>query len=254
MNIPGSFGKRVKCPCCSNPWDQTDSDGSNTSTTNTICNPCLGDNKGISGIDPANFDLNVSPKDNFYSFSNDGWRAKNPIPPEYSNWNTFIALRDLNLERLKVILEELEAAKSGTSTTADNAKLADFYNSFMDEAAVETASKANLAEVISICSGSAADPTAAIATLHSKFGVKGLFGMYSSPDKKNSKHSICTISQSGLGMPDRDYYFDADKEDKRAKYLEYITTMFTLLGTEGGVSAYADPVVCAEAAGVTNSL
>jgi putative endopeptidase len=56
--------------------------------------------------------LTVSPKENFYQYSNGGWRAKNPIPAEYANWNTFIALRDLNLERLKGILEELEAGST----------------------------------------------------------------------------------------------------------------------------------------------
>ena len=119
----------------------------------------------------------------------------------------------------------------------------------MDEEAIETASKESLAELIAICSASSADPTAAVATLHSKYGVKALFAMYSSPDKKNSKHSLCTITQSGLGMPDRDYYFDADKESKRVKYVEYIATMLTLLGKEAGISAYASSDDCKKAAG-----
>ena len=247
MNIPGNFGRRVKCPCCANPWDQTGDDASNVPNGNMVCTPCLVDNKGYSGIDPDNFDLTVPPSENFYLFSNGGWRAKNPIPAEYSNWNTFIALRDLNLERLKVILEELESSTE-SSPSADHAKLADFYNSFMDENTVEKSSAKSLAEVLSICSTSASDPTKALATLHSKYGIKGLFAMYSSPDKKNSKHSICTLTQSGLGMPDRDYYFDADKEDKRLKYTEYISKVFSLLGTVCGVSEYSDPKSCEKAA------
>ena len=192
-NIPGSFGRRVKCPCCANPWDQTE-DSHNVPNANAVCAPCLVDNKGYSGIDPSNFDLNVSPSDNFYLFSNGGWRAKNPIPAEYSNWNTFIALRDLNLERLKTILEELEKASgepsgepSSDAPSADHAKLADFYNSFMDEKTIEECSLADLTDVLAICQNAAKNPTAALAVLHSKYGVKGLFGMYSSPDKKNSK-------------------------------------------------------------------
>ena len=51
-----------------------------------------------------------------------------------------------------------------------------------------------------------------------------------STDKKNASHSLCTITQSGLGLPDRDYYFDADKQEKRDKYKEYISSMFKLLG------------------------
>ena len=247
MNIPGNFGRRVKCPCCANPWDQTDNDANNVPSGNIVCAPCLVDNKGYSGIDPDNFDLSVPPSENFYLFSNGGWRAKNPIPAEYSNWNTFIALRDLNLERLKVILEELEAS-SEVSPSADHSKLADFYNSFMDENTIEASSKRNLTEVLRVCSTAASDPTTALAVLHANYGIKGLFALYSSPDKKNSKHSLCTITQSGLGMPDRDYYFDADKEDKRLKYKEYITKIFALLGTVFGISAYFDSKSCEKAA------
>ena len=249
MNIPGNFGRRVKCPCCANPWDQTGDDASSAPAGNLVCAPCLVDNKGFSGIDPDNFDLSVPPSENFYQFSNGGWRAKNPIPGEYSNWNTFIALRDLNLERLKVILEELEAsAGSGTEASEEQVKLADFYNSFMDEKSIESSDKVNLSEVIAVCASASKDPTGALAILHSKYGIKGLFGMYSSPDKKNSKHSLCTITLSGLGMPDRDYYFDADKEEKRVKYTEYIAKIFNLLGTLGGISEYSDPSSCQKAA------
>ena len=58
-----------------------------------------------------------------------------------------------------------------------------------------------------------------------------------SPDKKNASHSLCTITQSGLGLPDRDYYFDSDKQEKRDKYKEYVSAMFQLLGQGGNGSA-----------------
>lgn len=58
-----------------------------------------------------------------------------------------------------------------------------------------------------------------------------LFNLYASPDKCNSQHTLCNLTQGGLGMPDRDYYFDGgDKLVKRAKYVEYITTVLSLLG------------------------
>jgi hypothetical protein len=49
---------------------------------------------------------------------------------------------------------------------------------------------------------------------------------------------IYTYIQSGLGMPDRDYYFDADKEDKRVAYLKYIEDLFVLLGSIGVKNGY----------------
>ena len=78
------------------------------------------------------------------------------------------------------------------------------------------------------------DPTSKIAALHSQFGVSAFFKIYSSPDKSNSAHSIAAIYQGGLGLPDRDYYFDADKAEKREKYVSYIALILGLVGSYGG--------------------
>ncbi len=145
-SVPGAFGKRVKCLCCNNPWNQADVP---ETAEFVVCRPCLSDNKGFSGIDPANFDENESLKKNFYLWSNGGWRAKNPIPLEYSSWNTFIVLRDLNLERLKTILDEL--GTSGGDLSGDLKKLSDYYNTFMDEATIELGETETLQEVADIC-------------------------------------------------------------------------------------------------------
>ena len=114
------------------------------------CSPCLSDDKGYSGIDPSNFDQKVSPKENFYLWSNGSWKENNPIPLEYSSWNTFIALRDLNLERLKELLNELSSVSidtngvnvmstvSAVALNANTIKLADYYNTFMNEELIES--------------------------------------------------------------------------------------------------------------------
>ena len=140
--VPGAFGKPYNCPCCKNPWNQRDESSSGA----IWCTPCLSDSKGYTGIDPNNFDEKVSPRDNFYLWSNGGWKEKNPIPMEYSSWNTFIVLRDLNLERLKTILDEL-----GSNTEKSNAKLSDYYTSFMDETTIESRSVSVLQSVLSTC-------------------------------------------------------------------------------------------------------
>ena len=106
-----------------------------------VCAPCIKDSKGVPGLDPDNFDSSVNPADNFYLWSNGGWRAKNPIPEEYPSWNTFIVLRDLNLERLKAIVDDLQSSKDGAVQSVQEKKLADFFNSFMDMAAIEEAGK-----------------------------------------------------------------------------------------------------------------
>ena len=143
--VPGAFGKRFNCPCCKNPWNQEE----NESVGSILCTPCLADDKGYTGIDPANFDAKVSPKENFYLWSNGGWREANPIPLEYSSWNTFIVLRDLNLERLKTLLDELSV--SSTAKNEKTAKLADYYNSFMDETTIDAKGLVVLENLFKTC-------------------------------------------------------------------------------------------------------
>lgn len=231
-NLPGAFAASVKCSCCNNPWNQTDtvnsSDRSASDTSFLICSPCLSDNKGFSGIDPANFDPNVPVGENFFLWSNGGWKEKNPIPAEYSSWNTFIALRDLNLDRLKSILEDLTMSDP-SSATEEHAKLSAYNAAFMNEARIDSLGLEPLAELVDTCLKAENQTTESLATLHSKYGVNVFFSIYSSPDKANSEHSICTLYQNGLGLPDRDYYFDANKADKREKYVKYVAMIFELL-------------------------
>jgi putative endopeptidase len=87
-----------------------------------------------------------------------------------------------------------------------------------------------LKSVLETCLGARTDVTATLAALKRDFGVSALFSTYSSPDKKNAKKTICAMSQSGLGLPDRDYYFDADKADKRTHYVLYIASVLRMCG------------------------
>ena len=127
-HTPGAFAKKFQCPCCNNPWNQSESADY---VATFYCSPCLADDKGYKGIDPSNFDQSIPLNENFYKWSNGGWMKNNPIPGAYSSWNTFIVLRDLNLERLRTILDDL--ASGSIPSTSGTQKLADYFNAFMDE-------------------------------------------------------------------------------------------------------------------------
>jgi putative endopeptidase len=228
---PGAFAKNYKCPCCQNPWNQADSNVEISSPSQVACNTCLTDNKGYKGIDPANFDNSIPIGENFFLWSNGGWKTNNPIPAEYSSWNTFTVLRDLNLERLKELLEGLSSSSTDQSgeNKEDFRKVRDFFQCFMDDKKIEKDSLSPLLPVLDLCSNITKDPTNVIAQLHSLYGVNVFFSLSSTPDKANSDFTIASLYQSGLGLPDRDYYFDADKADKRAKYLQYIEDLFELV-------------------------
>jgi predicted metalloendopeptidase len=142
---PGAFSKAFKCKCCKNPWN---GESLENIENIVICNPCFSaDNKGFTGIDPSNFDLSMHIGDNFYLWSNGGWKEKNPIPPEYASWNTFMALRDLNLDRLKSILDDLQL--SNTLASGDLQKLVGYFQGFMDEERIE---KSNIKPLLPLLS------------------------------------------------------------------------------------------------------
>lgn len=223
----------MKCQCCRNPWNSKSGDDNDRGL---VCAPCIQDSKGFSGFDPENLDPAESPKDNFYLWSNGGWRKRNPIPPEYSSWNTFTLLRDLNFDRLKDLLHDLQSNSSLLAESGEK-KLNDFFSSFMDEEEIERRGIEPLIPALSMAANANVDPTTVIANLQSQFGISTLFRIYSSPDKKNSEHTLAVIWQGGLGLPDRDYYFDADKEEKRQAYIDMIENFFLLLG-ENGVAPY----------------
>ena len=79
--------------------------------------------------DPGNFDILATKKKNFYQFTNKGWKEKNPLKKEYASWNNFMILRDGNLDKLKEILSELDAAggvgDTGAAAQTETDKVSD---------------------------------------------------------------------------------------------------------------------------------
>ena len=157
MNKPGGFAHRAKCPCCNNPWQLAeasgtaaakgaettapDADGSNADEESTVvCGSCMSSDEA-KGIDPANFDFSVRPQDDFYLYSNGGWKEANPCPAAHPRWGVFNVLNEINQERLKIILDELEkgpaAEASDPSLAADCQKLIDFHKACMNEKGIE---------------------------------------------------------------------------------------------------------------------
>ncbi|RIA46084.1 endothelin-converting enzyme [Hephaestia caeni] len=191
---------------------------------------------GAFGIDQGGMDTNVKPGDDFYSYVNGTWQAKTTIPADRSSYGMFHALQDLSLERTRGILEAAEQ-QSGT-------KIGDFYASFMDEAAVNAKGaepiKPWLAEI------KAVNDKNALATEMGKLsrvGVGDLFSLRVGQDDKHPDRYIVTMYQSGLGMPDRDYYLKADPklDQTRTAYKAYLAKMLTLAG-ESNAEARANAV------------
>lgn len=191
-----------------------------------------------SGFDIGGMDTSCKPCDDFNRFANGGWLTKNAIPAEYASWGTFAELRDRNLASLKTILEEAGNAKAAKWSSEQ--KIGDFYASAMNVKLIdELGAKPLDAEFKRIAAISDAGTLQdAIAHLH-MLGVGATFEGGALPDFKNSTMNVYAVGQSGLGLPDRDYYFNDDERSKkiRDEYVSHLTKMFTLLGDDAAKAA-----------------
>lgn len=184
------------------------------------------------GFDLANLDRAASACTDFNQFANGGWMAHNPIPAAYPSWGSFNELAEKNRDVLHQILED--SAKDTSAPKGSNEqKVGDFYAACMDESAIEAAGMRPIEpeferiEQIQNVGGLQAE----IERLQG-FGVHSPFAVDSTQDFKNSTQVIGEIDQSGLGMPDRDYYTkdDAKSKQTREEYVKHVARMFELMG------------------------
>ena len=181
------------------------------------------------GIDTTSFDRSIRPQDDFFQFVNGTWLRRTEIPPDRATWGSFVELSDRSEAALKEIIDD--ATRANPARGSELQKVRDFYLSFMDTARVETRGieplRGELAAIAAL-SGTTALP-GALARL-ARIGVQGPFGAFVGQDQKNSSAYIVSLSQGGLGMPDRDYYLRQDPRfaATRKAYLDYVTRLLTL--------------------------
>jgi|NGEPerStandDraft_6_1074524.scaffolds.fasta_scaffold18050_2 putative endopeptidase len=206
-------------------------------------------------LDPSSMDKTIDPCGDFYSYSCGGWQKKNPIPADQTSWSVYGKLYEDNLTYLRGILVEDAKAKNRGSIEQ---KIGDFYGACMEEGEVNAAgAKPMQAELDSVAAlKSTKDIAALLAKLHLA-GDSALFGAGSMQDPDNSESMIVGLEQGGLGLPDRDYYLNDDQKSKddRAKYLEHVQTVFTLIGESPEMAKqHADTVMKIETELAKNSL
>jgi predicted metalloendopeptidase len=200
------------------------------------------------GIDTTNFDRSVRPQDDFFRFVNGGWLAHTEIPGDASSWGAFNELRENSRTALHSIVEE--AARSKAPAGSEARKIGDLYASYMDSARVESLGisplKNDLATIAALKSASQLPATFARLA---RIRVQGPFSVGVGADQKSSRDNIVSISQGGLGLPDRDYYLsnDAKMKETRDAYRAYITKLLGLAEQPDPAGA-ADRILALETA------
>jgi putative endopeptidase len=182
----------------------------------------------LSGIDLQYVDHSVRPQDDLYRHLNGKWLDSFQIPPDKGSYGSFTYLDDLTQEQLRGIIDGLAG-----NTDAEARKIADLYASFMDERRLESLRIRPLRvefAAIDAISGKGGIPPL-IAHLN-RIGAVAPYAFSINQDARNSLQYAVIIRQSGLGMPDRDYYLkdDAKLKDTRAKYQAHIAKMLDMAG------------------------
>jgi len=181
------------------------------------------------GVDTTNFDRSVRPQDDFFRFVNGGWLARTEIPSDASSWGVFNDLGEKSRADLHGIIEE--AAKTNAPAGSDTRKVGDLYASYMDSARVETLGLKPLESELHRITALKSTKDLPVEFAHlARVGVRGPFGVGVGADQKQSRVNITSVSQSGLGLPDRDYYLSksAKMQETRGAYASYMGRLLTL--------------------------
>jgi len=181
-------------------------------------------------LDLNDFNKEVTPSEDFNEYVNGNWMKNNPIPDKYTKWGSFEVLHEKNLERLKNIIEgSVYSGETINNCSDEYKKLKLLYDSYMNENLIEDLDAIPLDKYIKeIKSCETKSELWILLSKFYKYGLLSIFSFYPSEDAKNSNDVVPHLSTSGLGLPDRDYYFDEDKKETREKYVDYLESAWEL--------------------------
>ncbi len=194
----------------------------------------------------SHLDTTAVPTDDFFEYANGGWLKKNPIPADESGWGIGYVVADENEHRLKIINEEA-SKNSGAKGTASQI-IGDFWTAAMDSVAIEQEETNdlqpwfekidNIADLNSFIN---------VVTGLNNIGVQTVFRNGVGQDDKNSDAESYKLSQGGLGLPDRDYYFkmDSSTENIRKAYTRHIAKILELNGMDSSPANNAGTAILA---------
>ena len=190
------------------------------------------------GFDPAYLATDIKPGDDFNAYANKKWIDANPLPPEFSRIGAFVLLGEKSTADVKALVDEF-AAKDAGALSADQKRILDTYQTFLDTGAIEAKGLAPAYPYLTRIYG--ATSLEKLGELWATPGFASPVGGFVTIDAKQPDRQIASISFGGLGLPDRDYYLDTTDKGReiQAKYKAYLTF---LLGEAG----YQDPAAAAE--------
>jgi putative endopeptidase len=181
-------------------------------------------------IDVSYMDLSVKPQDDFFQFANGTWCKNNPVPNTESRWGSFNELDKRNKATLKEILQSAAASTAKTSGSQDQL-LGDYYTSYTNMTVRNAAGSKPLTDRLAkISEMKSKDEFVGIIAQQHQYGIESVFGFGVGQDLKDVNKNVAYWGQGGIGLPNRDYYFQDNKQSIRDAYILHIQKSFQLLG------------------------
>ncbi len=181
----------------------------------------------------VNIDSTVNPAEDFFQYANGGWIKNNAIPEEQSSWGIGNLVIEENLKRLREISEN--AAKTSNTKGSPEQKIGDYWATAMDSTKIEADGLKPLQPWLERINAITDLPSLLSTTAElKKIGSSTLFSDYVTQDDKNSEVMAYKLTQGGLGLPQREYYFRDDSATRniRDQYVKYISTILIMSGED----------------------
>jgi putative endopeptidase len=179
------------------------------------------------GIDKALIDPGVRPQDDPYRFVSGKWLETTEIPADKSNYGSFTELSDKAEIDIRAIIEE--AAADDHPQGSELQKVGDFYRAYMNKDLIAQKGLAPIrGDLDEIAALSNRDDLVRHVGRLQRVGSADPIGFYVQPDLGDSSRYMAYVWQTGLGLPNRDYYFDAEFADIRVQYVQYIEDLLSL--------------------------
>jgi putative endopeptidase len=197
---------------------------------------------GTWGVDLAGMDTSVKPGDDFFKYVNGKWAATTQIPADKTGYGAFAILTDLSEARVHALLDRWAADKS-LKAGSDEAKVAAVYRTFLDEATSEKLdSKPIQPHLDAVKKAQTRDDVARLMGRSAGSFGSSFFGAGVGDDAKNPDKNTLYLSQSGLGLADREFYLQDKYKAQKERYQKYVADMLGLIGWEEAEKSAADIV------------
>ncbi len=182
------------------------------------------------GIDTEAMKPSVQPGDNFFEYVNGTWLDTFEIPADFTNYGSFTALFERSEARVKVIIDDY--ASGDAPADANGQKIGDYYTAFVDTDEIERRGISPIASDLEKITGAQSHADIIALMADPGLSLESPIAKYVYVDAKQTDRYLIHFTQSGLGLPNREYYLQDRFADKLAGYETHVANMLALAGAD----------------------